>query len=457
MNETRELAHFIHQTKYNDLNEEIVSKAKTLMLDQFGCELAFAVMPWGKAVYKYVSDKKGARSESTVTHYGLKTLPEDAAFANAVFGHGYEMDDTDLRTTSHPGVAVIPAAMATGEMARINGKELITSVVVGYDVMIRIGMASRLMQERGFHTTGVLGPFGAAAAACKVLGLDIDIVTSALAIAASQCGGISEYTRSGGSIKRLHAGFAAQAGIRAALTARLGITGPPTAIEGESGFCQAYADKYFLKEITDGLGKEFKILGMATKPYCCCFAQHAVIDATALIAGKHRVIPEEIEEVAVGQKAREARAVAAIVEPTDIVSAQFSGRFGLALRLIKGSNGFRDYSEENLKDPRILALAKKVTWGIDEELEKMPPASNAAKVAIKLKDGTVYRERVDYSRGTVQNPMSQEELEEKFRSLASMVIPGKQAEDIIRAVGKLEEVDDVNKLSSLLTVNQSRR
>jgi 2-methylcitrate dehydratase PrpD len=452
MNETRALANFITNIKYDDLSEEIITKAKTLILDQFGCELAFAVMPWGRAVYQYVRDKKGASGESTVVHYGLKTVPEDAAFANAVFGHGFEMDDTDLRTTSHPGVAVIPAAMATGEKERITGRELITSVVVGYDVMIRIGMASRLMQERGFHTTAVLGPFGAAAATCKVLGLNADTVTSALGIAASQCGGISEYTRSGGSVKRLHAGFAAQAGTRATLTARLGITGPSTAIEGKSGFCQAYADKYFLKDITDGLGREFRILGVGTKSYCCCFAQHAVIDATTLIAKKHRARPEEIEEVVVAQRAREANAVGTIVEPTDVISAQFSGRFGLALRLVKGGNEFKDYSEENLKDPQILALVKRVKYGVDKELEAMPPASNPAKVMIKLKDGTIYRERVDYSKGTVQNPMTKEELENKFRSLASMVIPADRVEDIIRVVGKLEEVDDVNNLTPLLVV-----
>ncbi len=129
MNETRELANFITNTKYSDLSVEIVAKGKILILDQLGCELAFAVMPWSKAVYEYVRDRKGVRSESTVTHYGLKTVPEDAAFANAVFGHGFEMDDTELRTTSHPGVAVIPAAMAMGEMEMITGKELITSVV----------------------------------------------------------------------------------------------------------------------------------------------------------------------------------------------------------------------------------------------------------------------------------------------------------------------------------------
>jgi 2-methylcitrate dehydratase PrpD len=335
-------------------------------------------------------------------------------------------------------------------MEKISGRQLITSIIVGYDVMLRIGSATRLMMERGFHTTGVIGPFGSVAAACKAHGADLDTAVNALGIAASECGGISEYARSGGSVKRLHAGFAAQAGVKAAFLAGLGLTGPATAIEGERGFCQAYADKYFIEDITEGLGSEFKILDVAIKPYCCCFAQHAVIDATSLIMAKNRVNPDDIAEVFVRQKHREALAISAIVEPTDIVSAQFSGRFGLALRMIKGGNQFTDYSEANLKNPQILALVKKVKWIIDDELEKMPPESNVAKVTIKMKNGEVYEERVDYSKGTVQNPMTKAEIRDKFRGLASTVLPEARVNKIIKAVETLEDLDDVGKLSSLL-------
>jgi 2-methylcitrate dehydratase PrpD len=177
-----------------------------------------------------------------------------------------------------------------------------------------------------------------------------------------------------------------------------------------------------------------------------------VIDAAALIAGKSRLKPDDIEEITVGQKAREAGSVGVIIEPTDVVSAQFSARFGLALRLIKGGNQFKDYSEQNIRDPRILALARKVKYIVDEELEKMPPDSNPAKVTIKLKNGAVYRERVDYSKGTIKNPMTRGELEAKFRGLASTVMPEKKVEDIIRVTKRLEEMDNVINLGPLLVV-----
>ncbi len=353
MDETRRLAQFITDINFDDLSSEVVEKTKLLILDQLGCQLAFAALPWNEAIYNYIKERKGYREESTVIHYGLRTTAEDAAFANAIFGHGFEMDDTELSSASHPGVTVIPPSLAVGEMEKITGKEFLTAVVAGYDVFIRVGLATRSMISRGFHTTAVLGPLGAAAATSKVLKLDVDKTLNALAIAASESGGLAEYTESGGSVKRVHAGFAAQSGLRAALLAQAGITGPPTALEGRKGLCQAFANEYSLEEITIGLGKEFRILLTGTKPYCCCAAQHSALEAVSEIMKESVIIPEEITKIRVSQKARDVRATGNIIVPQDIISAQFSGRFGVALRLIQGDNGFHDYSEENLRNPQI--------------------------------------------------------------------------------------------------------
>jgi 2-methylcitrate dehydratase PrpD len=250
VDETKKLAQFIANTRYNDLSDEVIEKTKLLILDQLGCQLAFATLPWNKTIQNYVRDRGSSRQESTVAFNGFKTSAEDAAFANAVFGHGFEMDDTELHTASHPGITVIPPVLALGEIEKITGKDLLTAIVVGYDVFIRIGLTTRSMIDRGFHTTAVLGPLGAAAASSKVMGLGADTVINALAIAASQAGGLAEYTESGGSVKRVHAGFAAQSGLRAVLLAKAGLTGPPTALEGRKGLCQAFVNEYSLEEIT---------------------------------------------------------------------------------------------------------------------------------------------------------------------------------------------------------------
>jgi 2-methylcitrate dehydratase PrpD len=456
MDETKTLAAFVAGASYNDLDNEVIQKAKLVLLDQLGCQFAFAATPWGKAVYGYVKERQNGRKESTVVRYGLKTSAEDTTLANSVFGHGFEMDDTELRTTSHPGVVIIPASLALAEAEKSSGPALISAIVVGYDVLIRTGLATQGMIKRGFHTTGVLGTLGAAAACANLLHLEPEVALSALGIAASDTGGIAEFTQTGGSVKRLHAGFAAQKGMRAALLARLGIGGPPTALEGKRGFCQAFSDEWDLKEITAGLGKEFRILRTGHKAYCCCAAQHAALDATAACASAHGISPGEIEEITVGQVAQEVGVVGTILMPTDITTAQFCGRFGVALRLCKGGNGFRDYSLSNVSDEQILGLTSKVSWVRDEALEKLPPGTAPARVTIKLKNDKTFETTVEHAKGTIENPMTEKELKDKFRDLAGTVLPDERVEEIVRTVDRLDELDDVRKLTVLLSADDRK-
>lgn len=456
MNETKELAQFVTEITYNDIKDEVINKAKGLVLDQFGCQLAFANLPWSKAVYKYVQSRKGWREESTVVNYGLRTTPEDAALANGTFGYGFEMDDLDFSGLTHNGCVVIPSAFAIGEMQMISGKEFLTAVVAGYEVMSRIGMAIPPQQTRWFFPTSVVGTFGAATVTSKVLRLNTDETLSALSIAAFESSGISEWAETGGSVVHVQNAFAAHAGMRAAFLAQNGVTGPPTALEGKKGFCQAFANEYSLKELTAGLGKEFRILQTGNKPYCCCGGLHSTIDAVSRIAEKHNITPEEIEEITVGTKPHEFKVLGTIIEPQDVPGAQFSSRFAVALRLIKGGNGFKEYSEKNVGDPEILSLARRVKHVVDEDLQRLPVNVVPAKVTIRLKDGTIYVEQVNSARGTIGNPMTKDDLQDKFRGLASTVMSDDQVEKIIQTVGELEELDNVRKLGLLLVAGGCR-
>jgi 2-methylcitrate dehydratase PrpD len=186
------------------------------------------------------------------------------------------------------------------------------------------------------------------------------------------------------------------------------------------------------------------------KPYCCCAAQHTAIDATEEIIRDHPLEPEEIEKIIVEQMPREVKTVGNIIEPQDITAAQFSGRFGVALRLIKGGNGFNDYTMKNIKDPAILGLVRKIEFTAVEELEEKSAEAAPAIVTIKLKNGKVHKRRVDYARGTIKNPMTQKELQDKFRGLASRAIASDRAEKIIETVMGLEGMDDITGLVSLL-------
>lgn len=450
MEETRQLAEFVAQVSYDDLSQVVINKAKDLVLDQLGVQLASSIMPWSKAAYEYAKDKGNIKQEATVVNYGDKMVAEETAFVNATFGHGFELDDTDLTSKLHPGCVVISPALAMGETVSIDGKKFLLALVVGYEVGMRIGAAMHLLINRGLHPTGMLGPFASAATTGKILGFDKHQMLNSLGIAGSEAGGVLECTRTGGTIKRLHAGLAAQKGIRAALLAQRGVTGPPTILEGQKGFCQAFLSEYSLEDITKDLGKEYKILTTGTKPYCCCAAQHSAIDAVSSIVREYNVRPEDIREVTVGLAKAELLMAGSGVDPENVTGMQFSTAFGIALRLIKGGNGLKEYTEENLKDPQIRGMAKRINFIFDEDLEKIAKGCGPANVTMRLKNGAKYQKRVDFAKGTIQNPMTKEELRNKFNELASSIIPPSQAAKIVLTIEKLERLNNIDDLTSLL-------
>ena len=283
MNESKRLASFLSELKYGDLAREIVEKAKNLILDQLGVELATSTTPQSVALYGYIKGF-GGPGESTIVNYGDKVKTENAIFLNASFGHGFELDDTYLLSGTHPGAITIPSALAFGEREGLDGKNLIVSVVAGYEAMGRISRSiAPSYWYRGFDPITVSGPFGAAATVGKALDFNTELMLNAISIAASHSSGIMEYAQTGGSVKRMHAGMAASGGVRAALLAQAGITGPPTILEGRSGFCRAFSDSYRLDDITANLGSDFVVMGMSFKRHCVCYQIQAPIDATSQI------------------------------------------------------------------------------------------------------------------------------------------------------------------------------
>ena len=450
MGATQELAKVVCELRYSHLPKEVIDKAKELVLDQFGVQLACSILPWSKIVYNYIREIDSGNGESTILNYGLKTTPESAAFVNASFGHGFEIDDIYVKGQVHPGAVVIPAALAVGERDNINGEDFITAITAGYDVMSRIAVAARSAPL--FHPTSAVGPFGAAAATCKVLRIDnVDIVRNALSIASSFCGGLGEFGETGGTAKHMHAGIACRGGITAASMAQRGLEGPSAAIEGGKGFAKAFSpDIYDPEEITSDLGKKFKILETGVKVHCCCATVHAAMDAALKIRREHDIKPGEIEEIVDETFALVIPLIGTIIEPHDLSSAQFSAAFNIALALSKGSTGFKDYNEGNLKDPEILNLARRVKLRVDEEMESLYPASQGAKLTVRLKDGTFYTEKLYHPKGTLLNPLTREEVRDKFGILASVVLPDSKVKQIAETVARLDKLADIRVLSSLL-------
>ncbi len=451
MNESRDLARFVSELKFDNLPKNVVARAKDLVLDQVGIMIACATLPWSKIIYDYVRDWGDCKEESTVAYYGHKTKVENAVFANSSFGHGFEIDDHYLPGESHPGCIVVPSSLAMGEREHASGKDVLAAVVAGYEVMGRINRAiTPSCSDRGFHAhTSISGPFGAAAAGGKILGFDPDLMVNALSIAGSHSSGTKEYDQNGGSIKRMHAGMAAHGGLRSALIAKKGITGPPTILEGKHGFCHAFSDSYRLNEITDDLGKDFKVvMGQGFKFYCSCGAMHSGLDGLRMIMAAHDDVREDnIAEIVMGTNSNSRYHVDAKV--TDITSAQFSAPFSLALTLITGTNGFTDYTDANVRNPRILNLAAKVRMEVNPDMEK-EAWKRGSLITVKLKSGKVYEQKVEYCKGLAENPLSREEFEGKFRGLAGVAADQETTDKILRMVLNLEQLDDVSKLVELM-------
>ena len=225
----------VAELTFDDLPAEVVQKVKVHTLDQLGCQLAFATLPWSQSVYKYTQAKHSS-GNSTVSYYGDKVNAEDAAFCNSAIGHGFELDDDDLTTSAHPGVAILPVAISLGEDQGASGKDTIVGAVAGLETMLRFCRAADSMRHRFFQCTAVGAAFGAAMAAGKLIGAYEDVLRNALAIATTQASGNSEYSCSGGSVKRTLAAIGGYAGIRSALLAQAGITGPADAFEGRKSF-----------------------------------------------------------------------------------------------------------------------------------------------------------------------------------------------------------------------------
>ena len=437
--------------KYEDIPEALVKKIKLLILDQMGCQLAFADLPWGKQAYEYAKLRNG-QGKAHVTYYG-GTLPvEDAALCNAVFGHGFEMDDTDMPTTSHPAVAIVPAIMALANECGYTGKEVITAMVAGYEVMLRVDRCIDGMRYNFIQCTSVGGAFGAAAAAAKLMGFDVKDTAHALSIASELASGNTEYSMTGGTIKRFMGALGATAGLRAAFLVKVGITGPTGAFTGKKSYFRGamggVGDPDYAP-LNIGFKDEWMSDMVGAKPYCCCAAQHAVIDCGKLLLDEG-VTYDMIDHVEIIQRPREHINVGLITDPRSIMEAQFCGRFALALRMVKGGNGYHDYTDENLHDPDIRALMAKIDYTNDENCERLPVPEGPAIVITQLSDGRTITHQVDYALGRAQNPMTETDIIDKFRNLVVNAISPEQAEAIIQVCANFDVDDGPAKLTELL-------
>jgi 2-methylcitrate dehydratase PrpD len=446
---TEQLAIHTAKVRYEDIPPEAIEKAKDCILDQIGVELIGSTLEWNKIAYRYVAEM-GGRGESTVVNYGKKVPTLDAAFVNATFGQGCELDDVGFAAGGHPGAATVPVALALAEKQGSSGKDFLAAVVVGWDVMYRLLLAVRPSAgKRGFHSHGIGAPFGAMATAARLLRLNDGQMLHAFGIAGMHSSGTMEYDQTGGEVKRVIAGIAARGGIQSAMLAQLGLTGPPTIIEGKRGFLKVFADLVEPEEITRDLGREFKIMRIWFKLYPCVATVQGVIYTLNKLIDEHRFSADDVDEIRVGISETSLSHGGAIYEPHDTASAQFSLPFSLAIRLLKNDNDLSFYMDPKLwTDPKVLALARKVKSYADPNAKKDQNYNTTMEV--KLINGKTFKRFEPYPPGSPFNMVSRDVLRTKFRKMASAVLTEECIEELIAAVDRLETYDDAAKLVPLL-------
>jgi 2-methylcitrate dehydratase PrpD len=450
MEAIHEIIKYLTGTRYADLPPEAVESARKEVLDS----LATALGGSGKVGIPELlalASEWGGQEQSSIIGYGLKYPAPVAAQINGTMIHALDYDDGHQTALVHIGCVTVSTAFAAAErMSGVSGKEFIAAIALGGDLMARLGLASRPGKSAlsaGWHPTTLFGHFGAAAVAGRLFKLKGEKMTHALGLAYHQAGGAGSGVADGALAKRMGPGFAARAGLTAALMAEKGITGERDPLEGKTGVYHAYmGGDYDPKTLTADLGKRFEGVNVGDKPYPCCGLTHACIDAALALKDRHNINANHIKAVTAygGQAAYDLCVPPEVKQnPRTIIDAQFSVPWVVATALAKGAVTVDDFNEEAIKRPDILALARKVTGRLVPEMTRHGVGPGG--VIINMEDGIEYKEEVEHCLGSVVRPMTFNDIVRKFRECAPCAVnplSPKSVEKMIDLVGRLEHLDD---------------
>jgi 2-methylcitrate dehydratase PrpD len=431
------LADFLVGCPYEDIPDETVQKVKHYVTDVMGCMVGGSREKQAE-ILKAVLNDEGGNPHSSVFAGGYKTSVMNAALINGTQGHLFDFDDDHREGTMHPSVAVFPAVFALGEKLGVSGKEFIRAFILGLEVMIRIG-ESFLGKSyyQGFHPTGTCGVFGAAAGCALLLGLDRIQTKYALGLAGSFAAGSIECTGEGAWAKPLQAGHPAMGGVLAASLAAKNYIGPGTILDGAQ----------------DNIGKKWEMMDTSIKVHACCRFSAPLADC-ALDLYRQGVRAQEVKEILAKACDFTIKTLCDPPErkrrPQTHVDAQFSLPYAVAVAICKNKTGIDEFKVDVLDDPEVLALIDKVRWEVDPGAEAVYPQAYPATVIATMNDGRVFEAHVDYPKGDPENPATLPEIIDKFHLLTKKYMEEKKRNQIIAAVERLEDVDNIAALADLV-------
>jgi 2-methylcitrate dehydratase PrpD len=450
----QKLADFICDLDNRHIPVDANARCRDLLLDQLGCQLIGAVMPWNQPVYRFVREFKGA-GPARIIKYGDRVPVDDAVLVNGTFAQGCELDDYYDQGGGHPGAASVPVILALAQRQQVSGQDLITAMVAAYEVGWRVGRAllPELMR-RGYHAQSAVGVFIAAAAGGKILRLNPAQMTHALAIAGSHSSGTMEYDQSGGEVKRLHNGMACCGGLRSALLAQIGLTGPPTIFEGERGILKVMSGGANVEPIVKDLKPGSDTLALyhaAMKRFPVNASQHSPIELLDNLIRANNIEPRQVAKIEVGVNEGILLHGGTIYQPKEVIEAQFSLRFSLALRLCQGNNDLQHYLDPAMwNNAALLDIGEKIE--LFDDSTAVGTRRFACQMTIHLNDGRKITGSLAAPKGNYNNPLSAAELREKFLRLGANALPQERLEEIVTRVEEIDTQDDLAPLVELLSV-----
>jgi 2-methylcitrate dehydratase PrpD len=457
---TAYVAQFVASTRYGDLPADVVRLGKKSILDGLGLALAGSVAKSGRLLRRHLQGLGCSGGSTSIIGTPMRVPPRFAAFANGTAIHADDYDDTQLAVAkdrvygllTHPTAPALPAVLAVAERDRRSGKDLLTAYHVGVEVECKIAEAINPRHyQHGFHTTATIGTFGAAAGLANLLTLPAEGAGVALGIAGSLSAGLRE--NFGTMMKPLHACRAAESGVLAAELASLGFTATPHILEAPRGFFHAAGGGYDEGAIRGKLGHPWTFMnpGVSIKPHPSGSLTHPGMTLMLSLIRQHNIRPDQVQSVKVGTNQNMPNALIHHRPRTEL-QAKFSMEFCMAILLLDRKAGLAEFTDEVVNRPDVQAMIQKVDFGVHPEAEAAGYDKMTTILEITLADGRRISGRADFGKGSPANPMSYEEVADKFRECAGFSRwPKDRAERVIELVQGLEELRDVRELTALLS------
>jgi 2-methylcitrate dehydratase PrpD len=436
---TRILAEFVAKHPARQFPAHVEREAPRTFLNWLGCAIGASAHPTIEAALAAMQELAPA-PQATVLGRRERVDMASAALLNGISSHTFDFDDTHLKTIIHPAGPVASAALALAEHIDSTGREVVDALILGIDVACRVGNTIYPEHyDRGWHITGSTGMLGAAAAAARLLRLDVDKTTMALGIAASQPIGVRE--QFGSMTKPFHPGGAARAGLTSALMAKHGFTASPRAIEAPRGIVQTYSTKCDWNEITGELGERFEIAFNTYKPFACGIVIHPSIDGCVQLRNAHGLRADDIERV-------DLRVHSLVLEltgkrtPRTGLEGKFSVFHACAAGLLVGRAGEQEFADATVVRPDVVALRARVHAQVDDTIDEA-----SADVTITMRDGRKRHVFVEHAIGSLERPMSDADLAAKFHGLVDPVLGAANADQLIELAMRLGSASDVGAIA----------